>query len=113
MRAWVSLWSAADRGMERAIDCLDGHADGFHIDVMDGRFVSERLFGVQVVQSVRDRVRTSLVDVHLLVAEAEQWIESTATAGADLITIHTQSCRDPVLALRSIEDAGARPAVAI
>jgi len=95
------------------VDRLDGHADGFHIDVMDGHFVSELLFGPDLVRAVHGRARTSLVDVHLLVADADGWIEPFAAAGADLITIHAQSCRDPSSALRSIEELGARPALAL
>lgn len=113
MKAWVSLWSADQLALGDAVDRLDGHADGFHIDVMDGHFVKELLFGPELVRAVAERARASLIDVHLMVDSAQTWIEPFVCAGADLVTIHVESCTDPAVVLRTIEMLGARPALAL
>ena len=81
-RASVSLWSADQLALGAAVDALDGHVDGFHIDVMDGHFAPDLLYGPATVQAVAARARRSLVDVHLVVEDADRWIAPFAEAGA-------------------------------
>lgn len=113
MRASVSLWSADLLDLGRAIDELDPHVDGFHIDIMDGHFVPELLFGVDTVRAIARRARAALVDVHLMVSDAEAWIDPFADAGAQMLTIHPQATRDPEAALASIAARGVRPSIAV
>ncbi len=63
-----------------------------HIDVMDGRFVPNLSFGAPVIKSIRgctDRI----FDVHLMIEEPGRYIGDFAEAGADIITVHAESCR--------------------
>jgi ribulose-phosphate 3-epimerase len=113
MKASVSLWSADQLDLGGAVDALDGRVDGFHMDVMDGHFVPELLFGVDAVRAVSARARFSPVDVHLMVTDADAWIEPFAVAGADMLTVHPQSCPDVGATLRSIEERNVQPAVAL
>jgi ribulose-phosphate 3-epimerase len=83
------------------------------MDVMDGRFVPELVFGADAVRAVSRRVRHALVDVHLMVADADAWIEPFAAAGAGMLTVHPQSCPDVAATLRRIAALGVRPAVAL
>ncbi len=63
-----------------------------HIDVMDGMFVPNISYGVPVIESIRgctDRI----FDVHLMIENPIRYVNDFANAGADLITVHVESCR--------------------
>jgi len=66
-------------------------ADIIHVDVMDGHFVPNITIGPPVVASVR-RVTDLPLDVHLMIAEADSYIDDFAKAGADWITVHVEAC---------------------
>lgn len=112
MRTSVSLWSADLLDVGAAIDRVEEVVAGFHIDVMDGRFVPELVFGPDFVRAVHSRTHR-LVDVHLMVEEADRWIEPFAEAGAGLLTVHAQSCVDLAATLARIRALGVRPAIAV
>ena len=69
--------------------CEAGGADWIHVDVMDGRFVPNLTFGAKVIETVR-KLTDLPIDVHLMVVEPENYIESFAKAGATGMTIHTE-----------------------
>ena len=62
-----------------------------HIDVMDGMFVPSISFGMPVLASVRKRSGL-FMDVHMMVADPERYIEELIRLGADGITIHVEAC---------------------
>ena len=66
-------------------------AEYIHIDVMDGRFVPSISFGMPVIKSIR-KVTGKVFDVHLMIQEPERYIDDFAACGADLITVHAESC---------------------
>jgi len=66
-------------------------ADVIHVDVMDGHFVPNITIGVPVVASVR-KITDLPLDVHLMIADADSYIEDFAKAGADWITVHVEAC---------------------
>jgi ribulose-phosphate 3-epimerase len=112
VQAFVSLWSADPLEVGRAIDIVDGAADGIHVDVMDGHYVPELLFGPDFVSAVCQRT-TRPVEVHLMVADADRWIEPFAKAGGSWIAIHLTSTNDPLDSLREIERCGSRASLAL
>ncbi len=66
-------------------------ADVIHVDVMDGSFVPNITIGPLVVEAVR-RVTDKPLDVHLMIADADRYIENFAQAGADWISVHVEAC---------------------
>ena len=83
-----------------------------HLDVMDGLFVPNISFGIPVIESLR-KVSPLVFDVHLMITEPGRYIDAFAAAGADLITIHYESCKDPAEVLRAIRQKGLKAAVAL
>jgi ribulose-phosphate 3-epimerase len=87
-------------------------ADWIHVDVMDGQFVPNLSMGPQVVQTLRP-VTSLPLDVHLMVAQPERFLESFAAAGADHITVHIEATPHIHRALQMIHDLGKIAGVAI
>ncbi len=69
-------------------------ADWIHIDVMDGHFVPNITIGPVVVKSIRPVTKLPL-DVHLMISNPEEYIESFTKAGSDIITFHIEIEEDP------------------
>ncbi|MBM3802531.1 MAG: ribulose-phosphate 3-epimerase [Acidimicrobiia bacterium] len=87
-------------------------ADAIHVDVMDGHFVPNITMGPPVVASLR-RVTTLPLDVHLMIEDPDAYIEPFASAGADWISVHVESCRHLDRTLQLIRSLGARPGVVV
>jgi ribulose-phosphate 3-epimerase len=87
-------------------------ADYIHVDVMDGRFVPNITIGPLVVKAVRRATRLPL-DVHLMIADPDRFIQAFAEAGADILTIHPEATTHLHRSVEFIRKAGARPAVSL
>lgn len=87
-------------------------AEYVHIDIMDGQFVPNISFGADVVASLRKHSKL-VFDVHLMVVNPERYVEAYAQAGADIMTIHTESTPHIHGALQKIKAAGLRAGVVI
>ena len=89
-----------------------GGADYVHIDVMDGRFVPNITIGPLIVEAVR-RVTTLPLDVHLMIAEPDRYIDSFAKAGADIIVVHAEATNHLHRTVQLIKSLGKRAGVSL
>ncbi len=87
-------------------------ADWVHVDVMDGRFVPNITLGPVIVEAVK-RATTLPLDVHLMIVEPEKYIDAFAKAGANILTVHVETCPHLHRTLQQIRQAGAKPSVVI
>lgn len=87
-------------------------AEYVHIDIMDGQFVPNISFGADVVASMRKHSKL-VFDCHLMVVDPERYVEAYAQAGADIMTIHTESTKHIHGALQKIKSAGMKAGVVI
>ena len=87
-------------------------AEYLHLDVMDGIFVPNISFGPCVISSIRP-VSGLVFDVHLMITDPLRYIDSFAKAGADIITIHYESCDNQLETLRYIRSLGIKPSISI
>ncbi|MDO5402270.1 MAG: ribulose-phosphate 3-epimerase [Eubacteriales bacterium] len=87
-------------------------AEYIHIDVMDGLFVPSISFGMPVIKSVR-KITSKVFDVHLMINEPVRYISEFVEAGADIITVHVESCSDVADTLKKIRAAGVKPAITL
>ncbi|MGH7025155.1 MAG: ribulose-phosphate 3-epimerase, partial [Caulobacteraceae bacterium] len=85
-------------------------ADWLHVDVMDGHFVPNLTIGPVVVKAIRPHVKIPL-DVHLMIAPADPYLEAFREAGADHILVHPEAGPHLDRTLRRIRELGAKAGV--
>lgn len=90
----------------------EGGADYIHIDVMDGHFVPNITIGPDVVKSLR-KVTDLTFDVHLMIENPDDYIEDFYNAGADIITVHQESCTHLHRTIQKIKSFGLKAGVSI
>ena len=83
-----------------------------HIDVMDGSFVPSISFGMPVIKTIR-KCTDRMFDVHLMIDEPIRYIEDFAEAGADIITVHAESCKHLDRTIEAIKEKGILAGVAL
>ena len=90
----------------------NSEADWFHVDIMDGRFVPNISFGMNIVKTMKSLAKKPL-DVHLMIVEPEKYIEAFREAGADVITVHYEACPHLHRTIQQIKATGAKAGVAL
>lgn len=113
MRLAPSILSAdfARLGEEVArVEAAGAHL--FHLDVMDGRYVPNLTFGPLVVEAIRRSTRLPL-DVHLMMEQADRWLDAFIDAGADGIAVHPEVVYHLNRALSHVRSRGKRAGIAV
>jgi ribulose-phosphate 3-epimerase len=87
-------------------------ADYIHIDVMDGHFVPNITIGPPIVEAAR-RVTGVPLDVHLMIENADAYIDAFAEAGSTILTVHAETGYHLQRTLRAIRDRGMKPGVSL
>ncbi len=97
---------------EQIRTCQENGAEYLHFDVMDGMFVPSISFGLPVLESLKGATNLTL-DVHLMIVEPIRYVEEFARAGADILTVHYEACKDLQATLDAIHACGVKAGIVI
>ncbi len=107
-----SILSADFTELGAAVDLVRESADMIHLDVMDGHFVPNLTLGPPVIAAIRKRTDL-LLEAHLMVTNPLDLLDQYIEAGADIITVHAESCPHLHKAVQEIHKAGRSAGVAL
>ena len=95
--------------------CLQEGCEYVHIDVMDGHFVPNITMGPNVVKSLKPLLvqYNAVMDVHLMISNPDIYLKEFAEAGADIITVHVESCGRLGETVDMIRSLGVRPGITL
>lgn len=113
MKLSPSILSADFTQLGAQVQCVDkAGADYIHLDVMDGQFVPNISFGMPVIQAVR-KVTEKPLDVHLMIEEPIRYLQEFKDAGADIVTVHAESCKHLHRTITRIRELDMKAGVAL
>ena len=98
---------------DEARRAVSGGADWLHVDVMDGHFVPNISFGVDLLRMLRREVPSATLDVHLMIEQPARYARDFIEGGADILTVHLEARHNVADTLRMIHDMGCRAGLAI
>ena len=108
-----SVLAADFSNLQRDIEMInESEADWFHIDIMDGVFVPNISFGMPVLRDIKKHAKKTL-DVHLMIVNPEQYIETFSELGADILTVHLEACTHMHRTIQAIKATGMKAGIAL
>jgi|TARA_R110000737_G_scaffold223373_2_gene238372 ribulose-phosphate 3-epimerase len=108
-----SILSCDFANIQRDVEMINSsEADWFHVDVMDGVFVPNISFGFPVIAAIKKHA-TKPLDVHLMIANPDDYVEEFKKAGADILTVHYETCPHLHRTIQNIKANGMKAGVAL
>lgn len=108
-----SVLAADFANLQRDVEMLnDSEADYIHIDIMDGVFVPNISFGFPVTEAI-NRVSKKPLDFHLMIRNADLYLDDCVRTGAEIISVHFEASTHLHRTLSAIREKGAKAGIAI
>ena len=108
-----SVLAADFSNLQRDIEMInESDANWFHIDIMDGVFVPNISFGMPVLRDIKKHAKKT-IDVHLMIVNPDQYIETFSKLGADILTVHWEACTHMHRTIQAIKAAGMKAGIAL
>ena len=108
-----SVLAADFSNLQRDIEMInESEADWFHIDIMDGVFVPNISFGMPVLRDIKKHAKKT-IDVHLMIVNPDQYVETFADLGADILTVHWEACTHIHRTIQAIKATGMKAGIAL
>ena len=102
-----------DEVLFKALDDIEKAGANFvHLDVMDGVYVKNKTFDHTFIDKIKDKTQL-LLDVHLMVENPDKLIDKYADAGADIISVHMDACKDVIQTLKHIKEKNVLTGIAL
>ncbi|MBU0629085.1 MAG: ribulose-phosphate 3-epimerase [Nanoarchaeota archaeon] len=106
-----SILSADRSNLQEEVNQIEPYSDLIHIDIMDGKFVPPITFQAEEIKKLKTKLEK---DVHLMVIDPEKsFIPNFIDAGADIITIHSEACKDIPKTIALIRSKGVKVGLSI
>lgn len=108
-----SVLAADFANLQKDVEMLNNsEADYIHIDIMDGIFVPNISFGFPVCAAIKKHA-TKPMDFHLMIKDADPYLESCIKSGADIISVHYEACTHLHRTVSRIKELGAKAGVVL
>lgn len=94
-------------------DCVQGGVSWIHCDIMDGHFVPNISYGPSIVKAAKEAAPEAFFDVHLMIENPDDYVENFVEAGADLISVHYETCPHLHRSIQNIKKYGIMAGVVV